>query len=179
MRTSIALLRGINVSGKNTIIMRELKELFVSEGMENVITYIQSGNVIFDHELNSSRKLEEKLEKAIKNRFGLEVTVIIQTAGEIAEAIDRIPFSEFDEKMLYMTFLKDSPDKVSATQLSGIVMNGDEVRIIDRCAYLLIRNGYGKTKLSNTFIEKKLDVAATTRNLKTVMRLKELAHQED
>jgi len=174
MRTSVALLRGVNVSGKKMILMKELEELFINEGMKNVTTYIQSGNVIFEHALQRSRQLEEKLEKAIMKRFGFDVPVIIRTASEMADVIESIPYSVDGERMLYVTFLKDIPDKELAIQLGGKIVNDDEVNIIDKHAYLLIRGGYGNTKLSNTFIEKKLGVTATTRNLKTVKKLKEL-----
>ncbi len=174
MRTSIALLRGINVSGKNIMSMMDLKEMFIREGMKNVSTYIQSGNVIFQHNARKSRQLEDALEKTIKKRFGFDVPIIVRTTEEIVEVIKGIPFYPADENMLYVTFLKDNPDYDLARQLSGKVVNGDEVCIIGNHAYLLIRSGYGSTKLSNTFIEKELGVAATTRNLKTVKKLTEL-----
>ena len=109
--------------------------------------------------------------------LGYEVPVIIRSKQELKEIIEKNPFASEDEKMLYITFLKESPDKELLSELQGKNVNNDEIRIINKSVYLLIRNGYGNTKLSNTFIEKKLRVVSTTRNIKTVKKLIELTDQ--
>ena len=171
MNIYAALLRGINVSGKNILSMKALKELFVDVGMKNVTTYIQSGNVVFDSGNDDRSDISKKLEIAISKMFGYDVPVLIRSKQELREIIDKNPFASEDEKMLYITFLKENPDKELTSELQGMNVNDDEIRIIDKSAYLLIRNGYGNTKLSNAFIEKKLRVVSTTRNIKTVKKL--------
>ncbi|MBK6504687.1 MAG: DUF1697 domain-containing protein [Ignavibacteria bacterium] len=175
MNRYVALLRGINVSGKNIMSMKALKELFVDVGMKNVTTYIQSGNVVFETESADNSDISKKLETAISKVFGYEVPVIIRSKRELREIIVKNPFASEDEKMLYITFLKENPDKEVLAELQGKNINNDEIRIIDKNAYLLIRNGYGNTKLSNAFIEKKMRADSTTRNIKTVKKLIELA----
>lgn len=177
MNRYAALLRGINVSGKNILSMKALKELFVDLGMRNVTTYIQSGNVVFDSENDDSSDISKKLETAISNVLGYEVPVIIRSKQELKEIIEKNPFASEDEKMLYITFLKESPDKELLSELQEKNINNDEIRIIDKNAYLLIRNGYGNTRLSNAFIEKKLRVVSTTRNINTVKKLIEITDQ--
>ena len=83
MKTYIALLRGINVSGKNIIKMTELKQLFLNEGFKNVTTYIQSGNVVFNTTENSKIKLEQLISIAIKNQFGYNINLLILTNKEL------------------------------------------------------------------------------------------------
>jgi uncharacterized protein (DUF1697 family) len=174
MKRYVALLRGINVSGKNIMSMKELSGLFVELGMKNVTTYIQSGNVVFDSENDDSSDISKKLETAISKVFGYEISVIIRSKQELREIIKKNPFASEDEKMLYTTFLKEIPDKELLSELQGKNINNDEIRIIDKNAYLLIRSGYGNTKLSNAFIEKKLRVVSTTRNINTVKKLIEI-----
>jgi uncharacterized protein (DUF1697 family) len=88
----VALLRGINVSGKNIMSMKALKELFVDVGMKNVTTYIQSGNVVFETENADNSDISKKLETAISNVFGYEVPVIIRSKRELREIIVKNPF---------------------------------------------------------------------------------------
>lgn len=177
MNRYAALLRGINVSGKNILSMKALKELFVDVGMKNVTTYIQSGNVVFDTENDDRSDISKKLETAISKGFGYDVPVFIRSKQELREITVKNPFASEDEKMLYITFLKESPDIELVAEFQGKNVNNDEIRIIDKNAYLLIRNGYGNTKLSNAFIEKKLRAVSTTRNIKTVQKLIELTDQ--
>ena len=174
MSLSVALLRGINVSGKNLISMKDLEGLFLSAGMKNVTTYIQSGNVVFEHSKVSGKELEETLEKAISKKFGFDVPVIVRAASDISKVIKSMPFPASEERMLYITFLKGLPAVDLSEQLSRVLTDGDSIQITGKHVYLQINNGYGNTKLSNNFIEKQLRVTATTRNLKTVKKLKEL-----
>lgn len=172
-----ALLRGVNVSGKNLIKMSDLRQMFEDEGFRNANTFIQSGNVVFDSDTDDSSDVSKELETAISKMFGYEVPVIIRSNQELTEIIKKNPFASEDEKMLYITFLKESPEKELAAELQEKIIDNDEIRIIDKNAYLLIRGGYGNTKLSNAFIEKKLRAVSTTRNFRTVKKLIELSDQ--
>lgn len=172
-----ALLRGVNVSGKNLIKMSDLRQMFEDEGFRNANTFIQSGNVVFDSDTDDSSDVSKELETAISKMFGYEVPVIIRSNQELTEIIKKNPFASEDERMLYITFLKESPEKELAAELQEKIIDNDEIRIIDKNAYLLIRGGYGNTKLSNAFIEKKLRAVSTTRNFRTVKKLIELSDQ--
>lgn len=169
------MLRGINVSGQKKINMNELKEIYASSGFENAQTYIQSGNVIFDCSENNIAAIIEKIEKKIKQTFDFDVVVFIRTKDEFKKLIENSPFAAQDINNLYVTFLNDAPAKISEEELKKAKAASEDLLISGREIYLLCPDGYGRTKLSNNFFEKKLKLSATTRNWKTVIKLFEIA----
>jgi len=176
--TYISLLRGINVSGQKKIIMKDLKALYESLGFENVVTYIQSGNVIFKSN-KSEDVLIELIEKAISNKYGFDVPVQIRSTGEFEHIIKACSFGELDlveeGTRVMVTFLALVPSTEFVAKLMTYVKEPERLLIVGREVYLHCPNGYGKTKLSNIFIENKLKVKATTRNWKSVIKLYELS----
>jgi uncharacterized protein (DUF1697 family) len=214
MKTFISLLRGINVSGQNKIRMPELKGLYKSLNLTNVVTYIQSGNVIFDCAEQDPTSLARSIEAAIARSFGSSVRVFLRDKNRFQQIIDSNPFyNQRDEnpEKLHVTFLSDLPSESAKDLLqksakfytgdspavkgraspAGMIWepgpqiyslrsgagNADEFLIYDQEIYLFCPNGYGRTKLSNNFFERKLSVSATTRNWKTVKALFEIANQ--
>ena len=179
MQTFISILRGINVSGQKKILMAELKVLYESLKFKDVITYIQSGNVLFkSNEKLSDIEFATKIEKAIYKKYAFEVPVIIRNKDEIQKIISVNPFlkeKNMEEKRLYVTFLSEMPVKENIEIVKGFDFSPDRFFIIGKEVYLCVSNGYGETKLSNNFFEKKLKVNATTRNWNTVQKLFELA----
>jgi len=177
----IALLRGINVSGQKKIKMVDLKNLFEAIGFKNVKTYIQSGNVIFDYKHSDIEKLANEIEKKISETFGFFVNTIIRTYEELRNIINNNPFvKELNVELdnLYVTFMLDIPDS-STVMLLDVKKEVDEkLSIISREIYLYCPNGYGKTKLNNVMVEKKLKTVATTRNWKTINNLLEISKQD-
>ena len=176
MQTYIAILRGINVGGKKIIKMTDLVKLFDNLGYFNIRTYIQSGNVIFEAD-DDKYLIHGYLEQSIMETFGFEVPLILISKNELQELIDKNPFikntiSEIDN--LHATFLNTFPDALNIKGLETIDFSPDKFMIIDKCLYLKCSGKYSDSKLTNTFIEKKLKVRATTRNWKTVMKLIEL-----
>lgn len=171
MKTYIVLLRGINVSGKNKLSMASLRELLNGLGFENVQTYIQSGNIILKSE-NSKTLVCQKIQQAIKNKFGYDITVLARTAKELKKALTSYPFSVDNDKIVAFTFLEKT---TSYNEIEGVLTSDDDYKIDGDVVYLYCPSGFGKTKLTNNTIEKKLQVAATTRNLKTTKKLVELA----
>ena len=177
MRTYISLLRGINVSGQKKINMEELKKLYESLGFKNVQTYIQSGNVIFEGSDTDVSRLINKIEGKIKNSFGFDVKILIRTKNEMQKLIENTPFNKKDPSKLQVTFLSDSPVQLPLDEINNAKDNSEEVSISGKEIYLFYPNGYGRSKLSNNFFERKLKLSATTRNWKTVNKLLELANQ--
>lgn len=179
MTSLISLLRGINVTGHRMIKMTELKALYESLGYKHVNTYIQSGNVIFRAEKDDPVQAEAFIERAIEKKFGFPVTVIVRKPAELARAIRANPFlgrNKPDESRLYVTFLRTKPGPALIKALQpAAARSADQYEILGREVYLYCPNGYGKTLLSNTFFEKQLKVAATTRNWKTVNTLYAMA----
>ena len=177
MNKYISILRGINVSGQKKILMVDLKKLYESIGFKNVVTYIQSGNVIFEtNDTASEIELASQIEQAILKQYSFEVPVIVFKNKELKKWIDSNPFlkDESIEERLYFTFLNKIPDALHVEQLQGDYLP-EKFEIIDKVVFFYCPIGYGNTKLSNTFFEKKLKVKATTRNFKTTFKLLELS----
>ena len=173
------MLRGINVSGKKKIKMDDLRSLYEELSFENVVTYIQSGNVVFESTIKNTTSLKEKIETAIKVKYNFHVNVIIRTADELQKVINKNPFGQVDlankGRKYLVTFLSATPSAKSISELQQYVTKPDKLVVYNNEVYLYIPNGYGKSKLSNTFIERKLGVEATTRNWKTIVKLYELS----
>ncbi|PAJ72744.1 hypothetical protein CJF42_19520 [Pseudoalteromonas sp. NBT06-2] len=180
MSRYISILRGINVSGQKKIVMKELKSLYESLGFENVVTYIQSGNVIFDSVIENVENIQRTIADAIKTKYDFEVPVDVRTSNQFKQVLACLPFDEVnleaDGTKMLVTFLTQQPQNDAFDSLMEYVNEPEKLVLGDKCIYLHCPNGYGKTKLSNVFIEKKLNVLATTRNLKSVNKLCELAN---
>ncbi len=174
----IVILRGINVSGQKKIAMKDLQAMFENMGCLNVQTYIQSGNVICDYD-GDDVALKSAIEKAIVNQYGFEVPVLIRTPTDYARIIDECPFRivdlTTDGTKVLLTFLAELPTEEDIDDLMKFVKAPEQLIIKGRHVYLHCPNGYGRSKLSNVFLEKKLKVQATTRNWKTVNKLYELS----
>ena len=176
MTTHIAMLRGINVTGHHIIKMEALRASFAVMGFKNVKTFIQSGNVVFETD-EPPAGLTSKIEKRIRGDFGFQVRVLTKSAKELMEIVKHNPFAEKgnDEARLYVTLLSDDPPKNALELVQPLAAGAEEICIVGRAVYLRLPNGYGKTKLSNTAIEKKLGCGATTRNWNTTKTLLEMA----
>ena len=178
MTTYISILRGINVGGQKKIRMEDLKALYEWLGFRDVTNYIQSGNVIFTTSLNIKiPALSEKIERAIEKKYHFLVPVIIRTADEMYQILSSNPFLNekgINREKLHVTFLEELPQSTNVIVIKEGDFSPDMFRIIGKEVYLYCPGGYGNTKLSNTFFEKKLHMKATTRNWKTVGKLAEL-----
>jgi uncharacterized protein (DUF1697 family) len=167
----VALLRGINLGARNKLAMADLRALVADLGAEEVETYVQSGNVVFTSG-NSASALTRQIEERIRRDHGHEIAVLLRTGAELEKLVAGNPFLQAgkDPSTLHVTFLADAPGR-APIEAPG----SDEFRIVRREVYLHCPNGYGRSKLSNAFFEKKLGVVATTRNWRTVTTLAELA----
>ncbi|EKQ84793.1 DUF1697 domain-containing protein [Leptospira kirschneri] len=179
MKTYIALLRGINVSGQKKILMKDLSSIFESLGFMNVKTYIQSGNVLFQDKSKNVKELIALIEKKIREVFGFEVIVFIRSKEELKAIIQSNPFSKKDSNRIYVSFLNESKKNLDLTEIETVKIKGEELVIQNKEIYFFSPKGYGVSKLSNNFLEKKLNVSATTRNWKTVITLSELTNNLD
>lgn len=174
MTTYISMLRGINVSGQKLIKMEALRKLYENLGFINVITYLQSGNVIFTNKDQDPDKLGQIIRREIQKNFGFEVPVIVLTVDKLKQIIDHNPFindSNKDQSSLYVTFLLSKPDQFDAKVIVDKKQDMEEIIFSDNAVYMYCPDGYGRTKLSNNFFEAKLKVDATTRNWKTTNEL--------
>lgn len=180
MSAFISLLRGINVGRQNSIRMPELKRLYESLGFSGVTTYLQSGNVVFDTTHQSTADLERLIEAEIRRSLGLSVTLLVRTPQDFQRIIQRNPFTHEraeDLSKLYVTFLSTAPNGSALAAAGSPNEDGDEFFLDGREIFLFCPKNYGKTKLSNTFFERKLKLPATTRNWNTVNALLKMANE--
>lgn len=177
LNTYITLLRGINVSGQKKIKMDELRALYEAIGHQDVQTYIQSGNVLLRSMLASPEKLARGIERAIEKSFGYPVTVLVRTTDDLSKIIRRNPFIKnrsVDPSKLHVTFLANPAESSLINAAANVDSADDEFRVEGKEVFVHCPNGYGRTRLSNTFFESKLKQPATTRNWKTVNTLCEM-----
>ncbi len=178
MPTYIAILRGINVTGHNKLPMADLRSQLTKLGYENIQTYIQSGNVMFECKQTKPEELAEQIAQLIKKAWNYDVPVIVFEPDYLEVVIKSSPFMNgrsADITKLLITFLAEEPQTENIERLKSYDYQPDEIVIDKKVVYLFCPNGYGKTKYSNNFIENKLKVAATTRNWKTCNKLLEMA----
>lgn len=175
MSKCVALLRGINVSGKNKIRMVDLKSMFESLGYSEVTTYLQSGNVVFASDSRKSPKaIASSLKSAIKQKFTYDVPVHVISYSELHRVFTKNPFiikEEADPTHCYVTFLFEPFEAECFKNLSRPDNESGQFKGAGSEIYVCCPDGYGRTKINNQFFEKKLNVPATTRNWKTVTAL--------
>jgi uncharacterized protein (DUF1697 family) len=173
----VALLRSINVGGRNKIAMADLRELVTSLGYREVATYLQSGNVVFTGS-GAATRAAGKIEQAIEASLGLTVPVVTRTASEWRRAVEGNPFASrgSDPKTVHVTFLGAQPDPTKVAALTDLAghFGDDEFVVVGAEVYLYCPGGYGETKLHNAYLERRLGVTATTRNWRTVGALAEM-----
>ena len=173
----VALLRGINLGARNKVAMADLRELVERLPADDVTTYVQSGNVVFESKA-AAGGLAAAIEQEIEAELGLEIRVLVRKPAELETLVARNPFVKeaSDQKQLHVTFLAGRAPAAKVKQLDPKHSEPDEFRVVGHEVYLYCPNGYGRSKLSNAYFEKKLGVAATTRNWRTVTALAELAN---
>lgn len=177
----ISILRGINVSGQKLIKMEALRALYENLGFKDITTYVQSGNVIFSTKTTDVAKLGKKIAAQINEQFGYEVPVLVLTANKLQEVIQNNPFIKDKQKnaaFFHVTFLSGPAQAGYQTAIEEKKSAGEAIAFLNEVIYIYCPNGYGKTKLTNNFIETKLKVTATTRNWKTVNELYRMATEE-
>lgn len=178
MTAYAALLRGINLGNHNKVPMTELRRLFDELGHTGVRSHLQSGNVVFGAASDDVPGLAAAIEERLARELGVTATVLLRTAGELDRIVGGNPFltSEDDHTRLHVTFLADTPAPERVSALATPAGSVDELRTAGREVYLYCPNGYGRTKLNNAFLERRLGAPATTRNWRTVVRLRELTN---
>ncbi len=175
----VALLRGINVGGKNKLPMADLVSLFSEAGCTDVCTYVQSGNVVFRALAAALPKLPGLLARRIEERFGLQVPVVLRSAEQFRRVVAENPFLEAgaDPARLHVAFLADLPTRSRAAALDAERSPGDAFELRGRELYLHLPNGVARTRLTNAYFDTVLATTSTLRNWRTVGNLHELLHR--
>jgi uncharacterized protein (DUF1697 family) len=175
MTVYVALLRSINVGGKNKIPMNELRTMFETLGHGDVVSYIQSGNVVFTSS-SDAVKVTAGITKAIGEELGLRVPVVVRTRAELAGIVRANPYVKAgaDVSKLHVMFLADKPTKAAIADLDPDRSPPDEFTVQGTEIYLLAPNGVGRSKLTVDYFDKHLGTTGTSRNWKTVNTLLDL-----
>ncbi len=193
MATHVALLRGINVGGRNKVPMAELREVVASLGHTGVATYIQSGNVLFSTPDSDNAKLAAALESAIEDRFGLWSSVVVLSRDELAEVLAANPYQdEPNPRLVHVVFRNAEPppdvlDRIEAAVKAATAKGSrDTIHSAGRALYLHTPDGFGRSELAQNLFkimtppskQKKPALAATARNWATATKLLSLCEEK-
>jgi len=173
----VALLRSVNVAGNGRISMADLTETFLTLGHTDVVTYIQTGNVLFRSPGRSAATLTAAIEDQLAHDFGHAPAVILRTVPDLARVVETSPFPKkgADPSRHHVTFLAAPPTKERLAAFTTPPSGRDELSIMGQEVYVHTPDGYNQTKLTGTFLERRLGVVSTTRNWNTVTKLHALA----
>lgn len=174
MARHIALLRGINVGGRNLLPMQDLRALLERLGCTEVATYIQSGNAVFDCAPSTAKTLPNRLTQAIVEATGFDVPVVLRTAAQWRRVAAEHPFDGKDDAV-HVAFLRDKPPAAKVTALDPDRSPGDRFEVRGREVFLHCPDGVARSKLTNSWIDRSLDTVSTTRNWRTVQTLDRMA----
>lgn len=176
----IALLRGVNVGGKNRVPMADLRAMFAEAGCHESRTYIQSGNVVFKAAAAAARSVPARVEAMLAERLGIHSPVVTRTAAELAAVAERFRQEAVFEDAranpasVSVMFLAAKPPKANAAALDPDRSPGDSFVLIGREVYLHLPNGAARSKLTNAYFDKTLGTVSTVRSRRTVEKLLEM-----
>tara|TARA_R110000868_G_scaffold122626_2_gene324999 strand:- start:80 stop:625 length:546 start_codon:yes stop_codon:yes gene_type:complete len=179
LMTYVAFLRGINVSGKRKVPMAELRAMCERLNLRDVKTYIQSGNIVFKSSIGRTNEVAILLHNEIQKHFDFDVPVIVKTIDGLSQIIEKNPFvsqEDITANRIYFVLLNSLPAIELLKNLSEETFENEAYEVVDNCLYLKCALGYGKAKLNNNLIERKLKVIATTRNYRTMDKLQEMCN---
>jgi len=176
MQTYIALFRGINVGGRNSIKMADLRSLLNDLGLENVNSYIQSGNVVFRSDEVNSSELSKKITAEIAAGYGFEPKVLIMAGSKYKLIMESNPFPEAvsDDRRLHIFFLTDNSDNPDIERIEDVKKDNEQYKLTDDAFYLYAPDGIGRSKLVSK-LDKLLGVPTTGRNWRTIRRIWKMA----
>jgi uncharacterized protein (DUF1697 family) len=172
----IALLRGVNVGGRNRVAMPALRELLTGAGFKDVSTYLQSGNAVLSSAL-APDKLAGKCEALIEQELGLDVAVVARTRDELAEVVKRDPLGDVASKpkLYQVSFCSAEPDEEKVRKVAERAAAGERLELRGSEIYAWFPDGVGRSRLAAQLSRQALGVTVTARNWTTVVKLLELA----
>jgi len=169
----IALLRAINVGGRNKVPMADLRKMFEALGFASVQTLLQTGNVAF-----AGKATEAQLEAELKKRLDVDTEFFLRTESEWSKIISANPYPEMagtDPGHLVVMFMKTAPTAAAVKGLEAAIKGRETVKAVGKQLYASYPDGIGRSKLTVKVIEKHLGCQGTGRNWNTVLKLAELA----
>jgi len=176
--TCIALLRAVNVGGRNLVAMSDLRALVESLGLTGVRTLLQSGNCVFDAGRAAPAELERRLERTAREKLGLDTELFVRTAAEWRDLVAANPFpaeAKSDPGRLLVYCLRDAPTRDAAAALAAAIAGRERAHVAGRHAWIVYPDGSGRSKLTGAVVERQLATRGTARNWNTVLKLAALA----
>ncbi|MGR3661915.1 MAG: DUF1697 domain-containing protein [Paracoccaceae bacterium] len=175
MTVWVALLRGVNVGGRNKLPMAEFRALLADFGFNDVATYIQSGTAVFSSDA-SRQEISDEIASGVDGRFGFRPDVILRTLSKFRSAVTQNPFeqAQADPKTLHLFFLAASAGHFDAESLATFATNDEEFKLSDKIFYLYTPNGFGRSKVAEK-MARHFDIALTGRNLRSCLKILALA----
>lgn len=170
LNTSILLLRGVMPTGKNKVPMAQLRELLEKAKFNQVRTYIQSGNIVLKTSLKKI-ELENTVHHLIKKNIGADLVVIAKSGQQLKNIIKANPLKAKNASRIFYTIFKEKPRSAKIKDLMAQGFSSKELAINNQAAYMYIPGNAARSKLNNNFLERKLEISATTRNLNTMEKL--------
>ncbi|HEX2913645.1 MAG TPA: DUF1697 domain-containing protein [Chloroflexia bacterium] len=178
MTKFVSLFRAINVGGNSQVKMDTLKAMHEAIGLSNVVTYLQTGNVVFEcSKACDPEQLAGQIGAEFEKSFGFSTQVMVRSSAEMQTLSDKNPFPDQPDKetkWIVVMFLTACPESAAQQALFESYKGPEELFIAGQELYIYYPNGIGRSKLSNTLIEKKLKVYGTGRNWNTVTKLLEM-----
>lgn len=171
----VALLRGINLGRRNRVAMPDLRRVFEQAGCTDVASYIQSGNVVFSAD-GERNELARRLEDAVARELGVESTIVLRRAAELAKLVRAQPFGN-DTSKTHVVFLAKRPSAAAVRALRAEDVTPDEAHVAGSDLVVHLPNGVQGARLTGALVERRLGVPGTMRTWRTVERLAELATQ--
>ncbi|MGI9273051.1 MAG: DUF1697 domain-containing protein [Woeseiaceae bacterium] len=174
MTSYVALLRGINVGGKNSLPMQDLRDIMGSLGCEDVRTYIQSGNAVFNFD-DDAESLSASIKSAIEAQFGFAPHVHLLTVKEFESIRSANPFPEAVDtpKLLHVSFLVAPSENPNLDALAAVQTPTERFELVSNAFYLHAPDGIARSKLAAK-VDRCLGVQSTSRNWRTVTKISEL-----
>jgi uncharacterized protein (DUF1697 family) len=174
MSVHITLLRAVNLASHNSIRMSELRDLLAELGFEGVRSLLQTGNLVLRSKARIGADLEDFLEAEIAKRFDLRTDLFVRNEAEWKRIIANNPFREEakrDASHLVVMFLKQGPTTTAVEALQTSITGPERVSVDGSQAYIVYPAGIGRSRLTNSFAERKLGTRGTSRNWNTVLKL--------
>jgi uncharacterized protein (DUF1697 family) len=174
----IVLLRGVNVGGRNRVPMPALREALEAAGLENVVTYVQSGNVVLDSGAKPDA-LAREVEAVIADAFELDIAVVVRTRAQLAKVVRRDPLGDLadQDKLYQVSFCAEKPPKEAVAEVGERAVEGERLLLDGREIYAWFPHGVGRSKLAAQLSKQKLGTVVTARNWTTVKKLLALADE--
>ncbi|XVV00828.1 DUF1697 domain-containing protein [Actinosynnema sp. CA-248983] len=176
MTRFVALLRAVNIGGGSSMAMAELRQVFADNGFHDVQTYIQSGNVVFGADIDDEAEVVARIRRGIADKWDKDVPVLVRDQAQLDSVVAANPYLavEDDFTKLHVTFLDIAPGEDKVAALTPPAGETGTLTVVGREVFLHVPGGYGRTKLQNAFVERKTGAVATTRNWKSVLKLRDL-----